>query len=414
MAPKRKAAAEVIEVRDDEEEEQEAQEEGAAGGKAAAAAKPKAVKKPKVEKAPAKPKPAAKPLTAAEAASEVAKGASMARNAAIAKLLEGIVQQYHDEQAWIKKESTAECASAQCASAYAQVCSARLHGAARARARACSTRVGRRHSRSALAPLARRLLAPSDAPFPPTRRCRAQAAASKAVKAVKALVTPIQVARQLLAVEGCGKGTVEKVEAFLKANPNASAGQVAQQEADDDAYLKVRVRMRARARAEALPHTTLSRPLSQDLEKEIVIGMVRRSRSQLRERANSRSSLLADQPASATDRTDQERRRNARARAEAARRRCGGGRRVRARGCAWRRWGRSEETCTHISSLLPHVTPRAASAIRARSRGARPRPPQPCASGDPARRSPAAPRRRRPWRRRGAGRWRRAPRGRAG
>ena len=180
-------------------------------------------------------------------------------------------------------------------------------------------------------------------------------------------------------------------------------------------FARARVRARAcvRACAEALPHITLSRPLLQDLEKEIVIGMVRRSRSQLRERANSRSSLLADQPASATDRTDQERRRNARARAEAARRRCGGGRRVRTPGCAWRRWGRSEETCTHILPLCL-VTPRAASAIRARSRGARPRPPQPCASGDPARRSPAAPRRRRPWRQRGAGRWRRAPRGRAG
>ena len=95
------------------------------------------------------------------------------------------------------------------------------------------------------------MLAPLTLLSRPPGAAAVQAAANKAVKAVKALVTPIQVARQLLAVEGCGKGTVEKVEAFLKANPNASAGQVAQQEADDDAYLKVCARTRACARARA-------------------------------------------------------------------------------------------------------------------------------------------------------------------
>ena len=95
------------------------------------------------------------------------------------------------------------------------------------------------------------MLAPLTLLSCPPGAAAVQAAANKAVKAVKALVTPIQVARQLLAVEGCGKGTVEKVEAFLKANPNASAGQVAQQEADDDAYLKVCARTRVCARARA-------------------------------------------------------------------------------------------------------------------------------------------------------------------
>jgi len=70
------------------------------------------------------------------------------------------------------------------------------------------------------------------------------------MKAVQALVVPVVVARQLLALEGCGKGTVEKVEAFLKENPNASAGQQAQQADDEDAFIK-------------------------DLDRDIVIGMVK-------------------------------------------------------------------------------------------------------------------------------------------
>ena len=76
-----------------------------------------------------------------------------------------------------------------------------------------------------------------------------KAGANKAVKAVQALMEPVQVARQLLALEGCGKGTVEKVTAFLEANPNASAVQQAAQAADEDAFLK-------------------------DLDRDIVIGMV--------------------------------------------------------------------------------------------------------------------------------------------
>jgi hypothetical protein len=77
-----------------------------------------------------------------------------------------------------------------------------------------------------------------------------KAAATKAVKAVKALATPIQVARQLSALEGCGKGTIEKVEEFLKENPNASASHVAAQEADEDAYMK-------------------------ELDKEIIVGLLK-------------------------------------------------------------------------------------------------------------------------------------------
>jgi len=72
------------------------------------------------------------------------------------------------------------------------------------------------------------------------------------------------------------------------------------------ARARVRALARVRACAEALPHITLSRPLLQDLEKEIVIGMVRRSRSQLREREHSHSLLRAYLPASA-DRPDRSR-----------------------------------------------------------------------------------------------------------
>ena len=95
-----------------------------------------------------------------------------------------------------------------------------------------------------------------------------KANANKAVKAVKALVTPIQVARQLSALEGCGKGTVEKVEAFLKENPHASAGQVAEQEADEDAYIK-------------------------DLDKDIVVGMVKSGDVTLERVAKQRADVSA-------------------------------------------------------------------------------------------------------------------------
>ena len=60
-----------------------------------------------------------------------------------------------------------------------------------------------------------------------------KANANKAARAVKALTTPIAVARQLSALEGCGKGTIEKVAAFLEANPVAAPEAVAAQ-ADDE------------------------------------------------------------------------------------------------------------------------------------------------------------------------------------
>jgi hypothetical protein len=47
--------------------------------------------------------------------------------------------------------------------------------------------------------------------------------AAKAARSVKALAEPVVVARQLGALEGCGKGTIERVDAWLRSNLTASA-----------------------------------------------------------------------------------------------------------------------------------------------------------------------------------------------
>jgi hypothetical protein len=64
------------------------------------------------------------------------------------------------------------------------------------------------------------------------------ASAQKAVKAILALTEPIVIARQLSALDGCGKGTIEKVEKFLEENPEAGEESKAAQAHSEFAYLK--------------------------------------------------------------------------------------------------------------------------------------------------------------------------------
>ena len=56
-------------------------------------------------------------------------------------------------------------------------------------------------------------------------------------------------ARQLSPLEGCGPGTIEKVDKFLRENPNAAGGLAAAGVVDEDAFIK-------------------------DLEREIVVSML--------------------------------------------------------------------------------------------------------------------------------------------
>jgi hypothetical protein len=64
------------------------------------------------------------------------------------------------------------------------------------------------------------------------------AAANKAVKAILALTEPIVIARQISPLDGCGKGTIEKVEKYLEEHPEAGAEGVAQQAESEFSYLK--------------------------------------------------------------------------------------------------------------------------------------------------------------------------------
>jgi len=75
------------------------------------------------------------------------------------------------------------------------------------------------------------------------------AAANKAVKAILALTEPVVIARQISPLEGCGKGTVEKVSKFLEENPLAGADEVVAQAHSEFSYLK-------------------------DLERDIIISML--------------------------------------------------------------------------------------------------------------------------------------------
>jgi len=64
------------------------------------------------------------------------------------------------------------------------------------------------------------------------------AGAKKAVNAILALTEPIVIARQLSALDGCGKGTIEKVEKYLEENPEAGEQATADQAHSEFAYLK--------------------------------------------------------------------------------------------------------------------------------------------------------------------------------
>ena len=75
------------------------------------------------------------------------------------------------------------------------------------------------------------------------------ASANKAVKAILALTEPVVIARQISPLEGCGKGTVEKVEKFLEENPLAGVEEVVAQAHSEFSYLK-------------------------DLERDIIISML--------------------------------------------------------------------------------------------------------------------------------------------
>lgn len=62
--------------------------------------------------------------------------------------------------------------------------------------------------------------------------------AQKAVKAILSLTEPVVIARQLSALDGCGKGTIEKVEKYLEENPEAGAQATADQAHSEFAYIK--------------------------------------------------------------------------------------------------------------------------------------------------------------------------------